>query len=241
MIKKTRGIVLHTTAYAEASIIAKVYTDDAGMQSFLINGVRKQKARFASNLFQPLSIIELVAYFKKPGGLHRVSEVNPSPALHTIPYDTVKSTMAIFLAEVLYKSIREEETNPELFHFLDHAIQMLDVHTEATGRFHLSFLIQFSKYLGFYPHGRYSASSPWFDMKEGYFREERPSHPYFMSRDLSRLLDTLIEINLESVSELKISAIERKLLLEGLIGYYELHHTQGQTIQSHHVLAEVMS
>ena len=63
MIEKTRGIVLHVTEYAEASIIAKVYTESKGLQSFLINGVRKQKARFAHNLFQPLSLIEIVAYF----------------------------------------------------------------------------------------------------------------------------------------------------------------------------------
>src|SRR6187431_2476400 len=94
MLQKTRAIVLQVTEYSEASIIVHAYTATHGLQSFLVNSVRKPKARFAANLFQPLSLVELVAYVKKPGGLHRVSEAAASPAYQTIPYDTVKTTVA---------------------------------------------------------------------------------------------------------------------------------------------------
>jgi DNA repair protein RecO (recombination protein O) len=240
MIEKSRGIVLHVIDYSEASIIAKVYTETKGLQSFLVNGVRKEKARYAHNLFQPLSLIEVVAYFKKPGGLHRISDVSASPQLHHLPYDTAKTTMAIFLAEILYRSIKEEETNPELFKFIDHAVQILDLQTETTNLFHLNFMLQLSRYLGFYPSGRYSKETPFFDLQEGTFQETKPMHPYYLNSVLSEKFDMLLAYSLEDSGNIRFSSVERKQLLDALVGYYELHHTQGMRIRSHEILAEVL-
>ncbi|CAN5567048.1 DNA repair protein RecO [soil metagenome] len=241
MLQKTRGVVLHVTEYAEASVIVKVFTETFGIQSFLINGVRKQKARFAANLFQPLSLLEIVAYHKRPGGLHRVSDVTASPPLSNIPYDTVKTTMAIFISEVLYRSIREEECNPELFHFIDHAVQMLDLHEETVSRFHLCFMVQLSRYLGFYPSGRFNDSSPFFDLREGMFQDYPPNHPLFLDRTLSSKFDQLLQYNLEDAQEIILHATERKEILNALVTYYELHHTQGAGIHSHEILAEILT
>ena len=241
MIQKTRAIVLDITPYAEASIIVKAYTETMGLQSFLVNGVRKPKARFANNLFQPLTIIEIVAYFKKQGGLHRVSDVSASPPLVHIPYDTIKTTVALFLAEILYRSIKEEEANPDLFGFIDHSIQILDLHPETTSRFHLIFCLQLTRYLGFYPSGRFSNHTRYFDLKEGVFREGKPMHPYFVDQHLSQRFDELLEQTLEDTHEMKMTADERKHILQAIITYFELHHTQGFSIRSHEVLAELMS
>lgn len=240
MLLKTRAVVLDITPYAEASVIVKAYTETHGLQSFLVNGVRKQKARYANNLFQPLTIIEVVAYFKKQGGLHRVSDVSAAPPLVHIPYDTVKTTVALFLAEILYRTIREEEANPDLFGFIDHAVQILDLQPETASRFHLVFCLQLSRYLGFYPGGHYSRLSPYFDLKEGVFRESRPMHPYFIDHELSKLFNELLELSLEDIHEIKMTAYERKHLLQAIITYFELHHTQGFSIRSHEVLAELM-
>lgn len=240
MLHKTRAIVLDVTPYAEASIIVKAYTETHGLQSFLVNGVRKQKARFANNLFQPLSLIETVAYFKKAGGLHRVSDVSPSPPLVSIPYDTVKTTLAMFMAEVIYRSVREEEANPDLFGFIDHSVQMLDVHAETGACFHLVFCMQLSRYLGFYPGGRYSNSTPFFDLKEGVFRESAPMHPFYMDASSAAIFDQVLEASLGEVQRLKIPATLRREILRAVITYFELHHTQGYSIRSHEVLAELM-
>ncbi|MBK9318250.1 MAG: DNA repair protein RecO [Bacteroidetes bacterium] len=240
MLLKTRAVVLDITPYAEASIIVKAYTESHGLQSFLVNGVRKQKARYANNLFQPLTIIEVVAYFKKQGGLHRVSEVSASPPLVHIPYDTVKTTVALFRAEILYRSIKEEEPNSGLFGFVDHAVQILDLHPETTTCFHLVFCLQLSRYLGFYPGGHYSSQSQYFDLKEGVFRESRPMHPYFIEHSLTKLFHELLTLSLEDMHDIKMNGGERKKLLQAIITYFELHHTQGFSIRSHEVLAELM-
>ena len=241
MLQKTRAVVLNTIEYAEASLIVKAYTEQFGLQSFLVNGVRKNKSKHTPGIFQPLSLIEVVAFYKKPGGLHRASEVTAAPALKNIPYDIIKTTMAFFLSEVIYKSIKEEEINPELFSFIDNSIQILDLLDESVSRFHYCFLIQLTRYLGFYPHGKYSNQSPWFDLQEGVFQETRPNHPYFLEPTLSKLFSELTALSLDEIKDFSITATDRKKILEGLISYYELHHTHGGKIKSHEVLMEILS
>jgi DNA repair protein RecO (recombination protein O) len=241
MLIKTRAVVLDVTPYSEASIILKAYTAEHGLQSFLVNGVRKQKARFAANLFQPLTLLEIVAYHRKSGGLHRVAEVNLSPPLVHIPYDTVKTTIALFLAELIYRSVREEERNPELFGFIDHSVQMLDLHPHTASRFHLVFALQLTRYLGFFPGGSYGAHAPFFDLREGLFCEMRPPHPYVLDPEAAARLYALLQVDLDGVDGIALSAAERKSLLDAIILYYELHHTQGFSIRSHGVLSELMA
>jgi DNA repair protein RecO (recombination protein O) len=65
-------------------------------------------------------------YHKDHGGLQYASEINNSPPFTSIPYDMVKSSIVLFLNEIAYKSIREEEENPLLFDFLHHAMLWLD-------------------------------------------------------------------------------------------------------------------
>lgn len=239
MQEKTRAVVLHITRYSEASLIVKAYTETHGLQSFLVNSVRKEKARHAYNLFQPLSLIEIVAYFKKQGGLHRLSEASPSPSFQSIPYDTIKTTVAIFLAEILFKSIREEETNPALFSFVDHGIRILDLNENTDPNFHLSFLIQLTRYLGFYPSGDNYGYLQFFDLREGVFLESIPEHPYYLDKNSSALFSKLLPFTFETLSGLQLNAPERKRLLDILVMYYELHQTQGTGIRSHLVLKDI--
>jgi DNA repair protein RecO (recombination protein O) len=241
MVQKTRGIVLHVISYGEASVIAHIYTEEFGMQSFLLNGVRKPKARFNANLLQPLTCIEVVAYIKPSKSLHRVSEFAAAPAFESIPYDTFKTTIALFLAEVMYRSIREEEKNPSLFDFIHHSILYLDHQQESFHLFHLLFMIKLSRFLGFYPQNHAEITAPVFDMREGVFTNQLPMHSDVLDpvtgKNLSRLLDT----TLESLHQLSFSSTERKALLRSLVYYYELHQTQGFHLQSMTVLEEVMN
>ena len=43
MYSQTKGIVLSSVKYSESSIICKVYTAKLGLQSYIVNGVRKRK------------------------------------------------------------------------------------------------------------------------------------------------------------------------------------------------------
>src|SRR5690606_41452705 len=81
MLYKTPGIALKTTNYADNSIVVHIFTETFGMQSYLINGARKLKARLPANLFQPLHLLDLVVYYKESNGLQRIKEAHPRPLL----------------------------------------------------------------------------------------------------------------------------------------------------------------
>ena len=147
MLVKTRGIVFKFFKYRDTSIIAKVYTEEFGLQSYVVNGIRKSKGKIA--LFQPLTLLDLVVYKKQHTEINRISQFSCSNQFSTIPYQIAKSSIAVFLSEVLYKCIRQDEQAPALFDFIYHSILVLDQLESNYQNFHLQFLIKLSGHLGF--------------------------------------------------------------------------------------------
>ena len=241
MIYNTRGIVLRHLKYSETSVIAKIYTERFGLQSYLINGVRSKKATIKVNILQPLSLIDMSVYHKEKSGLQRIREVSSNPPFSSIPYDISKSSIALFIAEILYKSIREEEANTNLFEFLFHSIQILDLTTNNCANFHLLFMLQLTKHLGFYPNGKYSDKLNFFDLREGVFLERQPGHPHFIPPPIGAYLNLLSETSFEKLNQINIKPSHRKKLLEHLIEYYELHLSNMNEVKSHRILETVMN
>ncbi|MEM9855765.1 MAG: DNA repair protein RecO [Bacteroidota bacterium] len=149
MLVKTRGLVFKNFKYRDTSIIVKVLTEQLGVQTYVVNGVRSKKANTKIALYQPLTFLDLVVYSKPNTDIHRISEAKCLEPYHTIPYDIKKSAIAVFLAEVLYKCIKEEEECIALFNFLHSSIFSLDTLKDKFEDFHLQFLYRLSNYLGF--------------------------------------------------------------------------------------------
>ncbi|MBL0256421.1 MAG: DNA repair protein RecO [Bacteroidetes bacterium] len=239
MLHKTRGIVLHTTDYSETSIVAKIYTELFGLQSYIVNSVRKKNAKIKSNVFQPFTLVDLVVYHKERGGLQRVAEAKPNPALRNIPFDIRKSSMTLFLDEVLYKSIREEECNTSLFEFIFHAVQLLDLQNPPNADFHLLFLLQYSKYLGFFPIADYDSTKCVFNLQEGHFQSDLPSHPFYIPAHASLYFFQLLQALPDFNAKLSIPVEIKRQLIESILEYFELHLTGFKGIKSHRVLEQV--
>jgi DNA repair protein RecO (recombination protein O) len=151
MLHKTKGIVLNYIKYSDTSIIVKIYTEAFGLQSYIVNSVRSAKAKNKIALFQPLTLLDMVVYHKNHQGLQRISEVRSAEPYFSIPFDMHKTSIAIFLSEVLIKTLKEESENQELFDFLFHSFHTLDKIEKSTLNFHVSFLLRYSFYLGFFP------------------------------------------------------------------------------------------
>lgn len=229
MLHKTEGIVLSSIKYAETSIVCRIYTAQFGLQSYLINGVRKKKGK--SNYYQPLSLLELVVYHKENGGLQRIKEVKPAYSYQEIPFKVLKSSVALFLAEILGKSLREEEENPALFHFLKSAFIQLD-EQPFDGLFHFRFLLDLSTHLGFQPN-TYNNDLPFFDLMNGQFVAYKPTHPHFVEAPLISTFAGLVR-----KEAIKIS--NKTPLLKCLLEYYELHLDGFTKVRSLEVLETVL-
>jgi DNA repair protein RecO (recombination protein O) len=119
--------------------------DGKGTATLEVNGVKKPKAKIPMNILQPLHLLEMVVYHKTNSQIQRVAEGRAMPIFKSIPYDVVKNTIIQFLNEVLYKSIRQQQTDENLFDFIYNAISWLDETDKPSVNFHLAFLLKLSK------------------------------------------------------------------------------------------------
>jgi DNA repair protein RecO (recombination protein O) len=241
MLHKTRGIVLKTTTYSESSVVVQVFTEKFGIQSYLINGVKKPKAKIPMNMLQPLHLLEMVVYHKQNTQIQRISEARLMPMFKTIPYDVIKSTIVQFLNEVLYKSIRQQHVDEHLFEYLYNAISWFDETEELSVNFHLSFLMKLTRFLGFAPRPQGRPDQKYFDLQDGNFTSLVPLHPYFASSDEGNALMLLLETSFHKNYEIKFSNAYRRSLLDKILIYYQLHTASFGQVKSHQILEEVLS
>ncbi|HEX8268682.1 MAG TPA: DNA repair protein RecO [Flavobacterium sp.] len=234
---KTRAIVISAIKYQEKSLIVKCFTQSDGLKSYFVRdafSTRKSAQKIA--YFQPFTILEIEAVHKNKGTLEHFKEIRLATAYTSINTNIIKSTIVMFLSEVLHHSIHEEERNQSLFSFLEAALLWLDHHDEVVN-FHLILLLEVTKYLGFYPD-QSQANLPYFEMNDGIFTE---FHGLSCITDYETfLLKRLMELKFDSPQKI-FSANERQILLKILLDYYEIHLSGFRKPKSLEVLKEVFA
>ena len=241
MLHKTPGIVLHQVKYSESSVIAKIYTELFGLQSYIIHGIRNKKSKIKSALLQHLTLVDLVVYHKAKSNIHNIKEIKIAYPFHSIPYNIHKSSITVFINEILYHVIKEEEANADLFKFLFNSIQILDLKESHYATFHYLFLMQLTKHLGFYPKNNFSASHCNFNLEEGKFTDQKGPENFYITPPFSAYISDLTTRSFEDLESLNISSIHRNQLLEILLNYYRLHLPVALNIKSHQVLQTVLN
>ncbi|MEN9928844.1 MAG: repair protein RecO [Bacteroidota bacterium] len=237
MIVKTKAIVLSSLKYQEKGLITKCFTQQDGVKTYFVpNAFSGKKSNQKIAYFQPLTLIEIEANHKNKGTLEHFKEIKLAFAYQTINNDVYKSTIVIFLSEVLNSCIQEEERNDDLFTFLEAALTWLDTHDEPQN-FHLILLLELSKFLGFYPDIT-DIDLPYFNSVDGNFTlfqglQCSSEHPTF-------LLKKLIHLKFDSDQKM-FSGIERQILLHLLLDYFALHLDGFRKPKSLDVLKEVFA
>lgn len=239
MLHKTRGIVLKSTNYAESSVVVQIFTEKFGLQSYIVNGARKPKAKIGMSILQPLHLLDMVVYHRENSSLQRISEARQLPPLQTIPYDIVKSTVVLFLDEMLYKSLRQQSADEPLFNYVFNAISWLDSLEKMPPNFHVFFLLKLSRFLGFSP-AMPKAGQVFFDLKDGVFCQCLPAHALVLQHPHTGQLADLLGSTFQNLNSLHIPLADRRFLLSKIIDFYRLHIDNMGEIKSHEVLEEVL-
>ena len=237
MLVKTKAIVFSSLKYQEKSLIVKCFTQSDGLKSYFVpSAYSGKKSNQKIAYFQPLTILEIEANHKNKGTLEHFKEIKLATAYQTIATDVYKSTIVIFLSEILHHCIQEEEKNESLFTYLETALVWLDTHDEASN-FHLILLLEISKFLGFYPDAT-ETDFPFFEMNEGQFS---PLHAIScLSEHETHLLKKLMLLKFDSDQKV-FAGIERQILLKILLDYYSIHLDGFKKPKSLDVLKEVFS
>ena len=236
---KARGVVLSTVKYGDSGMVVQMLTDRYGRQSYMVQGVRSSRGRGSKMaLFQPLFILEFEGLESSHSDLHKMREVQNGVVFKSVPYDIRKSTMALFMAEVLYRLVGESEANEPLFDFVYNSVMALDEIDEGVANFHLWFLANLSRYLGYFP-GNEHQKGCWFDMREGLYTRTMPLHDHVMNEAEAELLRDLTECDLECLGEIPLNREQRVAMLSRLVEYYSIHLDAIRSVRSIEILQEV--
>lgn len=239
MLQKTLGIVLHTVKYSDDSTIVDIYTSMQGRQSFFIHIPKTKRARVKSVLFQPLSILEFDSDFRISKSLRRIKDAKSYYPFSSIPYQPVKTAIALFLSEVLYRALQEECENHELFDYLFYSIQWLDTSEKDFSNFHLVFLMRLSRFLGLYPNVDHYRPGFYFDLEGAEFTGLQPLHSSFLFPDEASVVSTLLRMNYDTMYLFRLNRVQRMRCIEIINEYYRLHIPDFPPLQSLKVLQEL--
>ena len=239
MFEHTRAIVLSNLKYSDNSSIAHFYAEKYGRLSVMIRHSKSKRSVSKKSILQPLFLLNLDIQYKQNREIQQCKEMANSPVFHDIPFNIVKSSIVQFLAEFLTKVLKEEETNPSLFEFLHNSIQLFDQITIGAANFHLVFLYELSKFLGFYPDNNYNQQNSHFNLRDGYYSRFMESNEISLDKDSSLQLNTIANSGFGSINKIELSRNQRTKLLVALINYYKFHLPEVGRIKSLDVLNQV--
>ena len=238
MIETTKAIVINSIKYGDTSLIVTCFTEQCGLKTYLLKGVLKsKKSKVKTAYFQPLSLVNITANHNTKGALNSIRDVQISHFYQSIYTNIKKQSIALFLAEILHFSIKEEEQNKTLFSYLETSFLWLDTH-EKTTNFHLLFLLNLTKFLGFYPELN-DVNKSYFNLLEGNFTNQKVFHS--VSGENLIQFRKLLGINFDAIDQVDFSASNRQAVLSTLIQYFELHLSGFRKPKSLEVLKTIFS
>ena len=238
MLIKTSGIVIHSLKYNDNSNIVTTYTTLFGRTTYMVHAVNKKKSKFRAAFLQPLSLIEINVFHHPSKSIQTIKDINIVYPFIGIPYNPVKNSLALFIAEVLYRGLKTSEPDEELFDFIQNSIQALDCCEEGLANFHLVFMMKLCRYLGFSPN-REGSILKYFDLENGVFLAEKPLHKHFLDDELTPFFLKLLSTDYIGMKNIRLNRSIRLQLIESLIDYYKLHIPEFKGLKSLAVLHEL--
>lgn len=241
MFEKTTGIVLHTLKYGDDSLIVDVLTAERGMQPFLVRVPRTHRSNTKTQLLRPLSIIAFEMDYRPQRNMQKMREIHVDEPYTSIPYEPMKSVVALFLGEFLYYALRNEERNDRLYSFLVYSLHWFDMCDQQYANFHLAFLIKMTRYLGFWPNCEGRDRFSFFDLLEGTFTPFRPQHGQCLNAEEAEWIPRFLKMNYSTMKFFKMNRNQRNYVLDVLCRYYQLHIPEFPAVKSLEILRDTLS
>ena len=241
MLTKSQALVLHSLKYNDTAFIAVLFTEAEGVVSFLVRIPKTRKAGIKQKLFQPLNLLEIEWDHHETSSLQHLRNMRCFCPYTSLPYHPLKSSIALFISEFLYYSLRGEQQGKALFDYLLTSLRWLDLAEQSYSNFHLVFMMRMSRFLGFYPNLDNYIENDFFDLMNSCFTPATPLHPYYIGAEEAAFIPLLMRMNYETMHLFRFTREQRSRLLEVLNEYYRLHVPNFPKLKSLEVLRQVFS
>lgn len=235
-MEKITGIVLNVRKYNDRNCIVTLYTRERGRMSFISpDGTGKaSKARRAR--LQPLSLISTEINFKASSELQRLGTI-ATPEVWTDTYfHPVKRVMALFISEFLYRLLNAAMPDLQLFDFLSDSLRLLDNMKEGAHEFHIPFLISLLSYSGIQPDLSGFQPGKVFDFAAGAYIKENEAKGPVVTGVEAEAINWICRINFRNMKCLRLSNVNRRQILYGILNYYSYHFPGLSTLKSVEIL-----
>ena len=249
MLAKSQIIVLHTIKHGDTGIVVQCYSNTAGRTALYFRGSSKKMHNAA--LLHKLNILDVVTYSNTSQSMPTIREIAIPYNLSSLRGDIYKSSIAIFISELLGKTVREAESNPHLYSFISSSVQILEHTTDGVANFHIHFITHLCKMLGIMPLDNYSPATPIFDMATAKFIPNFGIPQYgsqTMGEMESRMLHALMNTpstNLGKImcngEELQLSGQARLSYSKRMIEYISHHIGNNIEIKSLDILHQIFA
>lgn len=234
MTETSEGLVLHTARYGEAGLIADIFLPRRGTVSFIFTLGRRTGAR--KSLLSPLSFVELTFDYRPTKSLQRARELHAALPYRAIPYQPLKTSLALFLAEFLWGALRHETPNEPLFAYLRAALTWLDEADTDYANFHLALLIHTTRFLGLWPSSDDYHEGDCFDMLEARFVDRAPLHRAYLTPPEARMLSKYLRLDYANMGHFRLNRTLRRQVLDRIEEYYRLHIPEFREVRSGDIL-----
>jgi DNA repair protein RecO (recombination protein O) len=244
MLHHTKGIVLRPVKYGDTSLIVLIFTELFGIQSYIVNGVRTEtKGGTKAGMFQPGAILDMVVYHQDNKNLQRIKEYKWAYLYRKIYAGVIKTTLLMYMVELLQKCIKEPESNPELFYFIETTLHFLDEADDSVAaNLALHFSLELASFLGFRIGGAYSSNTPVLDLHEGMYTTDKPVHGYYLEGYLSEATYLLLEATSPSaLGAIRLNRDLRRNLLQAYQSFYVMHVPDFGHLKSLQVLQDILN
>lgn len=237
MLVSTQGIVLHTSPYSESSVITKMFTRELGTRSYIIKGVRGGHGKVKQNMLQPLSLLDLVVYHNHKSNLNYIKEMNLVPYPNAQISNAQINAIAFFANEVIYKVLKEDESNILFFDYLASLIEQMHKTDCNYSQLPIEFLLRTSQCMGIGPMDNYNTQNKLFDLQEGRFVSQHTDTT--LSAPLSLMLNDYLNPNTAHPPIYPLQ--QRQQLIDALLTYFHLHYDSFRNFTSHYILHSVLA
>lgn len=209
-------IILNYTKIRDNSIVVHTLSRTYGRKSFLVRTGAKAKMAF----YLPLNILELSVTENPKSDLWYARPVAAKYSLLGIRNNVFKNAISLFMAEVIYRTVKDGAAEDGLYEWCEHQILTLDALQSDFSNFHIYFLLEFCIALGFRPEA--ADLLPFTDENQAVVAQ-------FMRSDLA------------SAMLIPLTGRVRGDIASSIIRYLEFHTESAINIRSLQVLHELFS
>ena len=240
MKQKMQFIALRTVRHNDRHSILSAYSAECGRVAFAIPAGAGKEASRRRALLMPMSIVECVADINPGREVSLMSEPRALAPLMGLRTNPIKSSIALFLAEVLGVVLRDGPPDSTLYKYICSSIEVLDLlPSNRSANFHVCFLWGLGRFIGIEPDTEEYRTGMVFDMQDGRFRMSAPLHPNYLDSERSQAVAAVSRMRYATMHLFKMSRAQRNELLDGILRYYSMHYAGLHSLRSLEVLREL--